>query len=104
MTKERAIQELKKTQEKIAKLQKKESEWVEYIRDKEKEEAIAILEKFQVSPEELFEMLEERKAENRKLLLKAEERENSLLQVKQNSRCLEADSVDENLTENTELQ
>ena len=84
LTKEKAIQELKKNREKIAKAQKRESELVEYIREKEKEEAMAILEKFKVSPEELFEMLEERKAENRK--------------------CLEADSVDENLEENTELR
>ena len=104
MTKEKAIQELKKNREKIAKAQKRESELVEYIREKEKEEAMAILEKFKISPEELGEMLEEHKAENRKLLLKAEERENSLLQVQQNSRCLEADSVDENLEQNTELR
>ncbi len=104
MTKEKAIQELKKNREKIAKAQKRESELVEYIREKEKEEAMAILEKFKISPEELGEMLEEHKAENRKLLLKAEERENSLLQVQQNSRCLEADRVDENLEENTELR
>ena len=94
MTKERAIQELKKTQEKIAKLQKKESGLVEYIREKEKEEAMAILEKFKISPEELWEMLEEHKSENKKLLLEAE----------QNREFLETDSADKNSKESTELR
>ena len=101
LTKERAIQELKKTQEKIAKLQKKESKWVEYIREKEKEEAMAILDKFKISPEELGVMLEEHKAENKKLLLQSEAR--NLSEMEQNSGFLETNCVDKSLKESTEL-
>lgn len=101
MTKEKAIQELKKTREKIAKAQKRESELVEYIREKEKEEAMAILEKFKISPEELWEMLEEHKAENKKLLLEAEK---SLPGAEQNRGFLETDSTDKNSKESTELR
>ena len=102
LTKERAIQELKKTQEKIAKLQKKESGLVEYIREKEKEEAMAILEKFKISPEELGEMLEEHKAENKKLLLQSEAR--NLSEMEQDNGFLGTDSADKNSKESTELR
>ena len=101
MTKERAIQELKKTQEKIAKLQKKESGLVEYIREKEKEEAMAILEKFKISPEELWEMLEEHKAENKKLLLEVEK---ILPEAEPDWGFLETDGADKSAKESTELR
>ena len=102
MRKERAIQELKKTREKIAKLQERESELVEDIREKDKEEAIAILEKFKVSPEELFEMLEEQKAENKKILLQSEER--NLSEPEQESGFSGTDCADKISKENTELR
>lgn len=102
MRKEKAKQELKKVREKIAKLTVRESELVEDIREKEKEEAMAILEKFKVSPEELWEMLEEDKAENKKLLLQSEAR--NLSEAEQDSGFLGTDCVDKIPKENMELR
>ena len=78
MRKDRAEKELEKVKEKIQELSQREKELEYFIREAEKEETAVIMEKYNISAEELLEMLKEREAENQRILERKETGKNEI--------------------------
>ena len=72
MRKESAEKELKKIRARKQECIEREKELEHVIREKNKEKCMTILETFHISPEDLFEILKERDAENKRILKERE--------------------------------
>ena len=81
MRKDRAEKELERVKEKIQELSQREKELEHFIREAEKEETAVIMEKYNISAEELLEMLKEREAENQRILERKETGKNEISTV-----------------------
>lgn len=78
MRKDRAEKELERVKEKIQELSQREKELEHFIREVEKEETAVIMEKYNISAEELLELLKEREAENQRILERKENDKNEV--------------------------